>query len=172
MPRLLRILLDICVLRAGPQDLPYSRSLLGLTLVSYFFVSWLLSVPGYPIANAFLIALADLSLLLLFAVSLLFITGKTARMIQTLAALTGTGTLLGLVALPLVQILAREQLAEQLALPAGMLWLALFGWSLLVVAHIMRHAMSVSLPVAIGVSVVYVLVAIQIVGAFSPAMAA
>ena len=172
MQRLLRILLDICLLRAGPQDLPHSRSLLGLALAGYVLVSWLLSVPVYPVANAFLIALVDLTLLLLFAVSLLFIAGKTARINQTLAALTGTGTLLGLVALPLVQILSREQLAEQLALSVGMLWLALFGWSLIVVAHIMRHAMSVSLPVAIGVSVVYVLVAIQIVGAFSSAGAA
>jgi hypothetical protein len=172
MPRLFRIFLDICLLRAGPQDLPYSGWLPGVAVPGYVLVSWLLSVPVYPAAVAFLIALVDLTLLLLFVFSLLSLVGKTARINQTITALTGTGTLLGLVALPLVQILAREPVAEQLAIPASILWLVLFGWSLLVVAHIMRHAMSVSLPVAIGVTVVYVLVAIQIVGAFSPSVSA
>jgi len=168
MSRLITLWLDICLLRAGPQDLPHSQTLLGLTLGGYVLVSFLLSAPGYPVGTALLIALVDLALLLIFAISLLSLVGKINRLIQTLTALVGTGTLLGLIALPLVQVLTREQVSEELVFLVSMLWLLLFGWSLLVVAHIMRHALSVSLPVALGASIVYAVVAMQIIGLLFP----
>ena len=96
------------------------------------------------------------------------LVGKINRLTQTLTALVGTGTMLGLIALPLVQILTREQVSEELVFLVSMLWLLLFGWSLLVVAHIMRHALSVSLPVALGASIVYAVVAMQIIGLLFP----
>jgi hypothetical protein len=49
-----------------------------------------------------------------------------------------------------------------------MLWLLLFGWNLVVVAHIMRHALSVNFPVATGIAMLYTLVAIQIINALFP----
>jgi hypothetical protein len=42
----------------------------------------------------------------------------------------------------------------------------------MVVAHIMRHALSVNLPVAIGIAVVYSLLAMQIIAMLFPATAA
>jgi hypothetical protein len=168
MSRLITIWIDLCLLRAGPQDLPHSRVLLWLTLAAYILVSFLMSVPGYPAGVAVQMALVDLALLLVFATSLLYLTAKTARLNQTLTALAGTGTLLGLIALPLVQLLFKGQESGQLSLLASVFWLLLFGWSLLVVAHIMRHALAVSLPVALGVSILYTLVAMQIIGAIFP----
>jgi hypothetical protein len=91
-----------------------------------------------------------------------------ARLIQTLTALSGTGTLLGLIALPVMQLLSSGQEAGQPFLLAGMLWLLLFGWNLLVMAHIMRHALSVNFPVAIGIAMLYTLVAMQIINALFP----
>ena len=87
---------------------------------------------------------------------------------QTLTALSGTGTLLGLMALPVIQLLASGQEAGQPAVLAGLLWLVLFGWNLLVVAHIMRHALSVNFPVATGIAILYTLVALQIINALFP----
>jgi hypothetical protein len=172
MSRLILIWFDICLLRAGPQDLPASRELLGLAITSYTLVSFLLSVPGYPLATAGQMALVDATLLIVFAASLLYFIGKKARLYQTLTALAGTGTLLGLFALPVIQLLPqREEAGQQPPLLASLLWLLLFGWSLLVVAHIMRHALSVKLPVAIGIAMLYSLVAILIVNALFPTSA-
>lgn len=163
MSRLLTIWLDICLLRAGPQDLPVSRVLLGLTLAGYLAVSTLLSLPGYPAFTSLQIALVDLVLLLAFAGSVLYLTGNMARINQTLSALAGAGTLLGLIALPLVQSLYRADDAQQVSLSVLMFWLLLMGWNLLVVAHIIRHALSVILPVGIAIAVLYTLVAMQII---------
>jgi len=168
MSRLLTIWLDICLLRAGPQDLPASRVLLGLTLASYLLISTLLSLPGYPGLTALQIAVTDLALLIAFAGSVLYLTGNIARINQTLSALAGAGTLLGLLALPLVQSLYQAQDSEQVSLPVLMLWLLLMGWNLLVVAHIIRHALSVILPIAVLVAVLYTLVAMQLITALFP----
>ena len=168
MSRLILIWFDICLLRAGPQDLPASRELLGLSMASYVLASFLLSLPGYPLVAAGQLALMDASLVVVFAATTLYLTGKMARFTQTLTALSGTGTLLGLIALPVIQLLTSGEDAGQPALLAGMLWLLLFGWNLLVVAHIMRHALSVNFPMAIGIAIVYTLVAIQIINALFP----
>ena len=168
MSRLLTIWLDICLLRAGPQDLPVSQVLLGLTLVSYTLVSTLLSLPGYPAFTSLQIALTDLVLLVAFAGSVLYLTGNMARFNQTLSALAGAGTLLGLLALPLVQSLYLAEDAEQISIAVLMFWLLLMGWNLLVVAHIIRHALSVILPIAVGIAVLYTMVAMQLITMLFP----
>jgi hypothetical protein len=172
MSRLLLVWFDICLLRAGPQDLPASRELLGLAIASYTLVSFLLSAPGYPLATAGQMALVDVALLIVFPASLLYLLGKPARVYQTLTALAGTGTLLGLIALPVMPLLLQGEGSGPPPVFASLLWLVLFGWTLMVVAHIMRHALSVNLPVAIGIAVVYSLLAMQIIAMLFPATAA
>jgi hypothetical protein len=171
MSRLITIWLDICLLRAGPQDLPASQTLLGLSVSSYVVVSLLLSLPAYPVGTAVLAAVLDLGLLSAFAAALLYLFGKWARLPQTLTALTGTGALLGLLALPLVTVLFQGSEKSPLAGFAALFWLFLFGWSLLVVAHIMRHALAIAFPYAIGVSVLYALVALQLMALLFPVQA-
>jgi len=168
MSRLILIWFEICLLRAGPQDLPASRELLGLSLASYTLASFLLSLPGYPLIAAGQLALADVSLLIVFGAMTLYLSGKMARLTQTLTALSGTGALLGLLALPVIQLLSSGQATGQPSLLASMLWLLLFGWNLVVVAHIMRHALSVNFPVATGIAMLYTLVAMQILNALFP----
>jgi hypothetical protein len=119
-------------------------------MASYALVSFLLSLPGYPLGAAGQLALMDAILLVVFAATVLYLSGKMARLTQTLTALSGTGALLGLIALPVMQLLSSGQEAVQPFLLACMLWLVLFGWNLVVMAHIMCHALSVNFPVAIA----------------------
>lgn len=168
MLRLITIWLDICLLRAGPQDVPASRVLLWLTLIAYLLVSFLLSQPGYPSAVAARIAGVDLALLVVFVTAPLYLLDKTARIGQTLAALAGSGALLGVLALPVIRVVLAGQVAGEVPPTAALVWLILFGWSLLVVAHIMRHALSVAFAVGLGVAVLYTLVAMQVIGTLFP----
>jgi hypothetical protein len=168
MLRLITIWLDICLLRAGPQDVPASRVLLWLTLIAYLLVSFLLSQPGYPSAVAARIAGVDLALLVVFVTAPLYLLDKTARIGQTLAALAGSGALLGVLALPVIRVVLAGQVAGEVPPTAALVWLVLFGWSLLVVAHIMRHALSVAFAVGLGVAVLYTLVAMQVIGTLFP----
>lgn len=168
MSRLILLWLDICLLRVGPQDLPHSRVLLGLAMTGYTLVSFLLSLPAYPSLDAAQLALMDSILLVGFVAATLLLSGKFARFTQTLTALSGTGMLLGLLALPVVRLLTADQLAGQASPLAAILWLVLFGWNLVVLAHIMRHALSAGFFVALGIAVLYTLFAMQILDALFP----
>jgi len=168
MLRLITVWLDICLLRAGPQDLPASRVLLWLAVIAYTLVSFFLSQPGYPSAVAVRIAGVDLALLVVFTAAPLYLLDKTARIGQTLTALAGTGAVLGLIAMPVIGVLFDGQNTDEVPPFVALAWLILFGWSLLVVAHIMRHALSVRFAVGLGVAILYMLVAMQVIGTLFP----
>ncbi|MFV1973983.1 MAG: hypothetical protein ACC648_09720 [Thiohalobacterales bacterium] len=169
MLRLITIWLDLCLLRLGPQDLPASRVLLMLSLAAYVLISFALSLPGYPSAVAAQMAGVDMVLLVVFVTAPLYLLNKTARIGQTLTALAGSGALLGLLALPVIRVLFEGQDSGEVPPFAAMVWLILFGWSLLVVAHIMRHALSVAFAIGLGVAILYTLVAMQVIGTLFPA---
>ena len=168
MLQLFKSWLNICLLRTAPQDLPASGFLLGLTLSCYIGVSFLVSLQSYGFLPALLVAALDTGLLAVFALGLLYLQNKTARVNQTLSALAGSGTILGLFALPLVFFLDPGQTAEQIPLLVPVFWLCLFFWSLVVVAHIMRHALSTSFAMGIAISVLYALVSMQILATVFP----
>lgn len=161
-------LLEICLLRAGPQDLPAAPPFLVLTLVGYFLVDVLISRLSLPTGTAFAVSLLDLLLLAAFAQIVLRIVARPARFNQTLAALAGTGQLLGLLALPLIHGLTTAQAAGEPTAGLAFAWLAVLVWSLLVLGHILRHALSVSLMTGVGVAVLYSLVSVMIVRAVFP----
>lgn len=157
---LLKAWLDLCLLRRAPQDLPASGFLLGLSVACYVLVSALVSLLGWGRVLAIPVALLDVGLLIVFVLILLYLQDKTARISQTLAALCGSGSLLGLLAVPL---LLSAGIDGEVPVPLSLLMTALFFWNLVVVAHIMRHALSTSFAVGVAVSVLYALVSMQVV---------
>jgi hypothetical protein len=168
---LVKTWLDLCLLRKGPQDLPASGYFLGLSLCCYALVSFLVASPSSGMAEAFRLALVDIGMLAVFVAALLYLQSKTGRINQTLSALAGSGSLLGLFALPLVLLVNQGQPADQVpALLAG-LWLSLLIWNLFVMAHIMRHALSSSFPIGLGAAVLYALVSMQVVATLFPQQA-
>ena len=171
MTQLITLWIDICLLRAAPQDLPASRVLPVLALACYMLVSFVVSLSFYTGAEAFQVTVTDLGLLLVLVPGLLYLRGKTPRINQTLSALAGCGCLLGLLALPLVRFLGQDVPVGEVPLVLSVFWLCLFVWNLLVVAHIMRHALSTSLAVGIGVAVMYALINMQVISVLFPAPA-
>jgi hypothetical protein len=117
------------------------------------------------------LALVDTGMLAGFVLLLLYLQSKTERINQALSALAGSGSLMGLFALPLVLLVDPGQPAAQVpALLAGV-WLLLLIWNLFVMAHIIRHALSSSFAVGLGAAVLYALVSMQIVATLFPLQA-
>ena len=171
MLQLFRAWLDICLLRRTPQQLPASGYLLGVALGCYGLVSVLVSVQNYSFTRALLLAMVDLGLLVLFVWSLLFMQNKLARTNQTLSALAGSGSLMGLFALPLLLTIGPGTVNEPVALPLVSLWLLLLLWNLLVMAHIIRHALSSSFAIGFGISLLYALLSMQAISTLFPPQA-
>lgn len=151
---LIRRILELALLRAGPQDMPYSptlsRNLVGLTLVFGVVYAGVLEVAEAPSRLAL-----SLGLLIGLPWLLLHWRGHGERYAQSLAALAGTDALFTALFLPIAWLAKQNMPAEagasldQGQIAVGWLVLALFGWKLMINGNILRHAMD--LPHALGV---------------------
>ncbi|MGB5540967.1 MAG: hypothetical protein WBO37_12815 [Gammaproteobacteria bacterium] len=168
MVQLIRFWFGLCLLRAAPQDIPASRPVLVVSVGCYALVSMLLAGLSSGLHVGIRVALLELALLVMFTAGLLYLFNRPARIHQTLAAQTGSGSLLGLPTLLLVMLAGS---APATPLPS-IAWLLLLLWNLLVNAHIIRHALSSSLAIGAGVSVLYILASTQIILASFPQLAA
>lgn len=153
MRTLFDLILDICLLRKGPQDLPASQVLLGLCLAAYGLSSLLGLLVSMQPSTAVFQTLADIVLLTGFAYGILALMNYQARFVQTLTALAGTYTLLNLIALPLIFWLERATTGAAAPMLPSLLLLVLMGWSIAVMAHVLQHALSTSR----GMGVLYAL---------------
>lgn len=164
MKILLRRFVDICLLRAGPQDLPASTFLLATTLAVYGIAGLFLSLVNTTLSEALLMVMVDILLLAAFAYVILWVRTLTARFVQALTALAGTGAMLEFAAWP---ALAWQQLSATadgagLMIPSLLLWAWLF-WSIAVVGHILRHALSTTYTAGTLLSLLYTFIAISVV---------
>ena len=168
MLQLIRAWFDICLFRKGPQDLPASGFLSGLSLACYVLVSFLVASASSGIVAGVQLAALDVLLLIVFVSVLLYLQTKTERLGQTLSAMAGSGSLMGLFAVPLVLLVDPGLPADQLSPLLTGSWLSLLVWNIFVMAHIMRHALSTSFAVGLGAAVLYALVSMQIVATLFP----
>lgn len=155
---LFKTFFDLCRLRLRPQDLPASQVLLRSVLVAYFLVSAATALTSLPLAPSLVGALVDVGLLGLLTGLALRARAVPERYTQTLTALAGTGTVLGLLALPVLAGMSAASTGPGLQALLSNLWLILLIWNLVVMGHIARHALSVSLPAGLAVAFLYLLV--------------
>ena len=168
MLQLIRIFWMICRLQAGPQDLPKGRNLLISAVLAGILVDSFASSILIPKISGFEIFLtvAMYNILLLVAVYLLLtLIGYKERGIQTLTAIAGSGLFISLVLLP---GLITMSLAEEAVKSFAFFILIDNVWRIAVNAHIFRHALSVSLLMAMIVSVSYLLFGVLIADFIMP----
>jgi hypothetical protein len=171
LPALAQFFIDLCLLRRNPQDLPASAALFGLVLAVALLGGLLLSVS----AGASLVAglgqtLLDLLLMLGALHLVLKALNKRARYLQTATALVGADAVIGFVALLPVS-LARPAVdgAEPSGgvLLAGLLFLALLAWSVLVVGHILRHALDLTLAQGVVIAIAFDVASFVVISALT-----
>jgi hypothetical protein len=161
--------LEQLLLRRAPQDDRLSRSVLGLALAAYLLIDLLQSLSSSVFTVGVAMSLVDTVLLMLFVWLVLSVAGKGVRLVQTLTALAGTGALLGLIGLPLVQQAAQAHSIEAGPSSAMVLaWLALLAWSIAVQAHIFRHALSTRYGVGLLLAGAHTILAIAILESLFP----
>jgi len=149
MSALIRLFADICLFRRGPQHLPESRFLLGLTLATYGATSWILLGLETDWRIAALQVMVATTLLLGFVGATLASAAKSHRLTQTVTALVGSDTLFTVLAIACFLATAAAPAARSAAISL------LTIWDILVIAHILRHALSQTYAVGLGLAVLY-----------------
>ena len=178
MGALLRQLFGVCLLRTGPQDLPYSvvatRVAIGSLLAFQAAVGVATGAQGPAI-----LARLGVTLLVLAGVTpwLLRARGFANRTAQTLLAQAGAGLLFSLAMLPAAVALLPYVTPDgtpgatppQAMLPA-LAMLVLFVWKLRVDASIWAHALDVRRQQGLLLAVVLVVAELVLLLLFAPAV--
>lgn len=149
-------LFNIALRRLGPEDLPDSSFLLGLTLAAYVLLQVPLAWVAYGPANVIVTTIGISALLLIgFLWALLRLTGFRARFRQTLTALLGTSALLSFLSIPFS--LWREatlDMQSTSALPSIFIF-GLMLWSLAIDGHILSRALSRPFAIGLLIAIAY-----------------
>lgn len=162
----LRIFLDIVLWRRGPQDLPASSLLLGLTVAAYVAVSAVqLALLGETAATWLFFVVFDPLLLAGWVWLVLRLYGHRERYLQAASAVFGTGAVLGLgLYLPL-QLIVTGLGYEPASGLAQFFALVLVVVFTLVTGRIIKLATDSNLFTGIAVALTYFLVINYLVGA-------
>lgn len=161
---LLKLFLDICLYRKGPQDLPASGFLFRLVLAVYLALGTLLLAPDVGWPQALLQTATETVMSLTVVAALLYTVNRPQRFLQMAIAWLGTDALISALGIPPLQLLASFGAGELL----GILWLGLVGWHVAIMAHIVRHALSHPLPIGFVVAILYTVASFQLMAFLFP----
>jgi len=165
MSTLMRRFFDICLLRAGPEDLPNSRFLLQATLLGYMLSGLLIASTNQDLWTATLLVAIDTALLSGLLFMLLWANGLMRRYNQALTAVLGTGFIMELISWPILvwqgHNVVQPGVTNSLMFSSLLLWGWLF-WNLLVLGHIVRNTVSTQLLIGIGLTVLYLFLSFNV----------
>ena len=158
---LIKLFLDICLFRKGPQDVPAYTVLFWFALLAFFLVGLIEAFFTGQWLEAMYKSLLEGTILLAFVWISLMVSGKPNRLLQTAIAALGTDAFISSfgIVLAVVSIFASNPINPAIQL----LFLALLLWHMAVVAHILRHALSQSLVIGVMLSIVYVAFTFQMI---------
>ena len=151
-----------------PQDLPSSGTLLALVLVAHTLVGVAVAGVDLRFGPALAAGVIDTALMCGLTTGLLILRTLRERTVQTLTALAGAGSIIGLLAYPVSLWLHDAHQANEQLPAIGLLLLAVLGWSLAVSAHILRHALSAPYYIGLLISVAFYWISVRILSNLFP----
>ena len=152
MKPLIKLFWSICLLRRGPDDVPYLVPLLAITWIINLLLGWVQFSYRSPLFLALFQSTLVLIITTVFCYTVLYIKSFTNRFVQTLTALMGTTAVINLLIFPLI-ILQPYIVAQQSAIPIPLLSLIQMFYLLAVIIMnvwlimVMVHIFSLSLEV-------------------------
>lgn len=153
MKTLVSLFWAVCLMRKGPEDMPYSLPLLVVVLAVYMVIGLAMHLLSGDVLSALAHMLLDVGLIWLATTLLLYMAGHGARLVQTMTALAGSGALLALIALPIVVVIVSVDMKQGVPLPLGLTWLALVVWSVMVSGSIYARALGWHRIAGVGVAI-------------------
>lgn len=141
MKELIRLFMQIALLRRGPQDLPASALLLWISVAAYFGINFLVSclmppMEGWPAALA-----VDVVFTLVWYFVLLRVAGRSERILQTTTAVFGFQAVLSPLLVISDGLLTRSVKDPTWQLPVFLIWLILFTWLIAANTHVVKAAL-------------------------------
>ncbi len=156
--------IDLCLLKAGPSDIPASQWLMKVTLAIYFILTVIVNQLDLSWNTSLLISVVDILVMIIFVSLVLNLHNLKVRYIQVITALAGSGCVMTIIAFPIIWWFYQVDPEQQAASFAMIIMIALLTWGFIVVAQIFRQALDVQLGRAMMVTVAYILISILATG--------
>ena len=166
---LTRLLFSIMVLKSKPQDIEYNPGQSGIVILLYLLSGVFVLSKSIQFDIAVYRMILDAAVLSLFSAGCLILLRLKARLVQTFAALFGTGVIYHLLAWPVIEQLSMNDIADSNKSTLTLVFLMLLSWQILVNAHIYRNALSVDMTKAVVLSIAYWLMSMTLSQIIFPA---
>lgn len=157
-------IIRICFFKASPADITASQSLMNISLLVYFSISVLVGRTDSDWNISLLTGLAEVLVMMLLLWVILSVRSYQPRYQQSLMAMAGTGSFLGLIGVPVLMWFYQIPEADQPTSFPLLLVIALLFWSLMVTAHIFRKALDIRPGIAVLITVAYTIISLLAVG--------
>ena len=169
-----QLIVDLILMRKGPQDVPLIPGLLGM-LIAMFFLLELVSATTTAVLSlqiAVSLVAVDILFIIIFIKLLLLVFGFVERYQQTLVAIIATQTGFLVLFLPLQYILfplvgaqgigpqsaeMQQNATSGIVMAVTMFYLAIFIWFLRVQASIYANALEVRMVFAVAIVILQLL---------------
>jgi len=151
MKELVRLFVQIALMRKGPQDLPNSVVLLVVTALGNFIVNFLVSAALPPIAGPWLGQLfVDVAFTFAWYALLLKVLRRPERFVQTTTAVFGYQAVLSPLWIAAVWLI--RQFADDVAwqFPIAVVGLAIVVWMVAANARILKAALEWAMPACVA----------------------
>lgn len=158
-----RQIVDLMLLRCGPQDLPGDRVTLGASAAAYCILLFLQVGLIAPLGRAAVQAVLATVLLGLYVSVVLRLRKLPNRFPQTATALFSAGATLTLIMLapthamtPYLQAVSHSTHPQSVPMPPGLVvfaYIAVGFWGLAIYSHIYRHALNCSIWLGFGAAI-------------------
>jgi hypothetical protein len=155
---LIKLFLDICFFKKGPQDVPASSLLLGFAVLAYLVVGIVLLGLERDWGGAVVEAVVEGLMLFAFVYAALYLRRRVPRLQKTATALYACDALISAAAIPFLAWLSATP--EVKGVYIFLLFLML--WHLAVVGHILRHALTTSFFFGVGLAFGYIILSYQV----------
>jgi hypothetical protein len=167
MPSFFELIRDICLLRRGPQDLPYSIPLLAAVAASCVIVQLGVAVARNAPIGGVLTGAAMWLVVTLGALNLILtLRGLRNRFVQSATALLGCALVFTLLSVPIALLLdeppATPQQMSPLQLLLGVVSLPLLIWKIIVDAHVFRHSFDVPFLSGVVIALLWIVAAMAL----------
>lgn len=160
--------LAVVMFRKNPQDLASSSPLLNLALCLYACVSLVYTSTYTGLDNAIRVVVIDFILLLSLVYFWLAMFRLNNRWRQTIIAIAGGNSILGIIAIPVSFILSHSDAYPAIQIICSYIMFFLFVWTIALFAHIFRHAFSTPLIMGVFIAIIYNILVFSVISSLVP----
>ena len=154
MTAILRHYVKLVLLRAAPQDMPASASLLKILVLLYLILAIVNTSSVNGISYSLIASVIDLAMLFIF--THLILRNKKYRFNQTFSSFMGVGLVIGVVHALSLAMFSIDQDPQNMSEFVRLIFFVIFIWVVVVYSHIIRHAADTSMAVASCISLAYI----------------